>query len=215
MIVHCYPFYPLLESVFDALAAACLEPTVQDILATACMIPMTEETELLDDYIVYITDWYHHEYVPVPRFCVKLKACFPRILQVCCELIWGCTDLTANRQAVHEAFERLIQSAFWFAGLQFKTGSHTSFACGRHKWESCSCKKNGGFGGSRSAPGCSGCIQPGHGRQTALFYSLLANGAPQQSCSKNHPKWSNLLLPKTVISGLASPLVTWTLSISP
>jgi len=77
MIVHCYPFYPSLESVFDALAAACLEPTVQDILATASMIPMTEEMKLLDDYIVYITDWYHHEYVPVPRVVSSSKPAFP------------------------------------------------------------------------------------------------------------------------------------------
>jgi len=77
MIVHCYPFYPSLESVFDALAAACLEPTVQNILATASMIPMTEEMKLFDDYIVYITDWYHHEYVPVPRVESSSKPAFP------------------------------------------------------------------------------------------------------------------------------------------
>ncbi len=77
MIVHCYPFYPSLESVFDALAAACLEPTVQDILATAPMIPMTEEMELFDDYIVYITDWYRHEYVPVPKAVSSSKPSFP------------------------------------------------------------------------------------------------------------------------------------------
>ena len=77
MIVHCYPSYPSLESVFDALAAACLEPTVQGILASASMIPMTEEMKLFDDYIVYITDWYHHEYVPVPRVESSSKSAFP------------------------------------------------------------------------------------------------------------------------------------------
>lgn len=77
MIGHCYPFYPLLESVFDALAAACLEPTVQDILASASTIPMTEEMQLFDDYIVHITDWYHHEYIPVPRVESSSKPAFP------------------------------------------------------------------------------------------------------------------------------------------
>ena len=77
MIVHCYPFYPSLESVFDALAAACLEPTIQDILATASMIPMTEEMQLFDDYIVHITDFYHHEYVLVPRVVSSSKPTFP------------------------------------------------------------------------------------------------------------------------------------------
>ena len=51
--------------------------SIQDILASASMIPMTEEMQLFADYIVYITDWYHHEYVPVPRVESSPKPAFP------------------------------------------------------------------------------------------------------------------------------------------
>ncbi len=67
MIVHSYPFFPALESVFDAFAAAQAELSIQGILATASVRPMAEEMKCLDDYIVFITECYRHEYNPIPR----------------------------------------------------------------------------------------------------------------------------------------------------
>ncbi len=67
MIVHSYPFFPSLETFLESIAAAHAKPSMQQIVATAVSMPMTQEMLALDEFVLYVTNGFRHEYVPVPR----------------------------------------------------------------------------------------------------------------------------------------------------
>ena len=66
-IVHLYPYIPILEDVFEALAIARQEPSKEDLMASASGDPLAAEWAEFEEYVQGVIAQQPSCYVPVPR----------------------------------------------------------------------------------------------------------------------------------------------------
>ena len=65
MMVHCYPYMPVMEPFLHSLAAKVGHPDQEEVVATAQTHPMTEEWKQFNQYAKLAASDIFHDYLPI------------------------------------------------------------------------------------------------------------------------------------------------------
>ena len=63
VVVHSYPYMPIMETLVDTIASQCGYPSKEDIQASAHLDPMVKEWQLFSSYARFIGTQDCHNYI--------------------------------------------------------------------------------------------------------------------------------------------------------